>query len=306
MNKTDHNYRDALQPDLAQSLLNLPSEPPQTSAWLRLAAARAELAAAVEAANTTLVATPLTAIVADHAMRRVGLTGFAHICVDPDGVVILEVASDAPIVRPVMVLPPEPHGLPPIEHLRGQARALGIDPAPFGKAKTALVAAIAAAARGAAAVAPPVRPVKAPPEPKVAPEPVAPPAPVVAPPPPPKPEPTPAPVVAPLPPRPTRVLVPDHKQIIPDDDDDDDLASLFDTAPTKATPKPPREPEPPQPPPGPPPPRRGVSLDAAATPAAPPRALKGRSLASLVASAEAEVDIDSLLKTPAPLMHSAG
>ena len=303
MSKTERIHRESLQEDLARPLLNVPI-PDGVSAWQRLEAARTELALAVELANKELVNNPLAEILAEHAMRQCGRRGFPQVLVDSDGSVMLEVHHDAPPKPKVLPIPENRRksALPSIEELRAEASELGLDYKQYGKAKTALLAAIQAAKTGAPAPVPtPPAPPKAPPaapEPPKAPEP-----PPVAPKPP---EPPPAPP----PPKPApRVPVPE-KRLLPDEEDD--LASLFGDRP--ATPRAPAPAQAPAPAPVPQPqapavlppaPRRGVSTEPAlSTLVGPPRAPKGRSLSAIVSTAESEVDIDALLKAPVPVPTS--
>ena len=143
-------HREVLSDDLAQPVLNATIKadtPIQGSVGFRLAAARAALTEAVAAANLELAASPLTEILAEHAMRQSGKRGFPRIVVDYDGSVVLEVHYEGPPKAP-STSPVDSErrksNLPGIEELRQQARALGFDPTPFGKAKIRLQAAILA------------------------------------------------------------------------------------------------------------------------------------------------------------------
>ena len=279
-------HREVLSDDLARPVLNATIKADtsiQVSAGFRLAAARAELAEAVAAANKELAASPLTEILAEHAMRQAGKRGTPRIVVDSDGSVVLEVHYDgpsrtAPKPAPAPTTSPtegRKSNLPSIEELRSRARTLGIDPMPFGKAKLRLKGAILLAEnQGRLAEIRVVRAAQTPPPPEPAPAP--PPEPVPAPPPAPKP----------------RVPPPDTHRVIPDDDDDD-VSTLFGPPTPKPAPSAPPSP----------PPRRGVSADLGGvtpTVSLPPRAPKGRSLSSIVTNAEAEVDVEALLKSPPP------
>lgn len=279
-------HREVLSDDLARPVLNATlraDTPLQGSAGFRLMAARAALAEAVAAANHELAASPLTEILAEHAMRQSGKRGFPRIVVDPDGSVVLEVHYDPPKVQPAPQVDTERRksSLPGIEELRKRARDLGIDPTPFGKAKIRLQEAVhTAESLGHKPPAPAPKP-EPPPAPKPAPAPA-----------PPKPEPV------PVPPKPApRVPPPDTRRVIPDDDDED-VSSLFGSpTPKPAAPAPPAAPLP----------RRGVAAELGSTtptPSLPPRAPRGRSLSAIVGSAETEVDVDALLKVPPPSSSS--
>jgi hypothetical protein len=324
--KNTRVHRETLPADLAAALLNVPFEAEEASqpeshasVGLRLQAARAELDAAVQAANTVLNANPLMEIIAEHAARKVGRRGRPLVVVDPSGEVMLEIhylASGEPAPKPVAPATPKKRksSLPSIKEIRREAELLGIDTELFGKNKTKLLEAIEKAKVQPAPVLTPLTPTPAPPAP--IPEPVV--------------SPTPAPKMtktAPslTPPKQVRL---DGQKLIPlDDDDDDDVASLFRDdeepapAPLKAevapsgfqdmgfTSKVERNPvtapiagatvDVPASPPSPKvrPPRRGTPSGTATVA---PKLGGGRSLSAIGNSAEAEVDIDTILAKPAP------
>ena len=151
-------HREALPPALAKALLNVPfpaSGAPQSEVYHsvgeRLSQAQVELVSAVAAANGVLAANPLTEILAEHAARQVGRRGRATVKVDPTGNIMLEVHYTV-AERPSCgtKVPQENSPLPSIHDLRKEAIALGIDPAPFGKAKTKIIRAINKARGGMA------------------------------------------------------------------------------------------------------------------------------------------------------------
>lgn len=287
--KNSRVHRETLPGDLAAALLNVPFEAEAASqpeahlsVGLRLAAARAELAEAVEAANTVLASNPLMEIIAEHAARLLGRRGTPIVVVEPSGEVMLEIHYlAAGEVAPLPMQPkPRKSRLPPISTLREEARMLGFDPEPFGKNKTKLIEAIDAAKAGvtptavkkAKAIAdieeqgvkPVVAPVETPPKRTKT-------APSVTPP---------------------KVVKLDGRKVIPLDEDDDDVASLFGSPEPEAAPvaEPRRSPKVR-------PPRRGTSADATVNPTR-----KGRSLSAIASSAEADVDIDAILAKPAPAL----
>lgn len=292
--------------DLAAALLNVPFEAEEASqpeshasVGLRLQAARAELDAAVQAANTVLGANPLMEIIAEHAARKVGRRGHPLVVVDPSGEVMLEIhylASGEPAPKPVAPATPKKRksSLPSIKEIRREAELLGIDTELFGKNKTKLLEAIEKA-KGQPATVPAPAPAPTPPAPKMT-------------------------KTAPslTPPKQVRL---DGQKLIPLDDDDD-VASLFrddeepapaplkaEVAPSGFQDKAERNPvnapiagaavDVPAPPPSPKvrPPRRGTP---AGTAAVAPKLGGGRSLSAIGNSAEAEVDIDTILAKPAP------
>jgi len=309
MKKATRVHRETLPVDLAEALLNVPFEDeaasrPEaySSVGARLGAAKAELKAAVLAANQVLTANPLMEIIAEHAARKIGRRGQPLVVVDEAGEILLEIHYLTPdeVQSDPQIPKVRKSNLPPIEELRQEATFLGIDPEPFGKAKTKLLKAIDAVKAGKPEPAPVMK--------ALAPKP----APVVK-----------APVMMKTAPA---VGTPRTVQIEPTPfitvaDDDEGLDALFGETPVKknnGTPATPfgspfdfkgpavRNPvnapirntevesdRPPLPPPV-RPPRRG-------TPAlgSPPKRT-GRSLSAIAGNAEAEVDIDAILSVPAP------
>jgi hypothetical protein len=276
-----------LPADLAAALLNVPfdaevaSQPEfHQSIGQRLTAAKAELEAATVAANQVLSSNPLMEIIAEHAARLVGRRGRPTVVVASSGDVMLEIHYLA-AGEPLPPVKPKKLKMPPISEIRREAVLLGIDPTPYGKNKTRLIAAVDAAK---AVVSPPVAP-KAP-----APKPPAPK---------PKRMKT-APAITPA--VPVELV---GREVIPldvDEDDEDDLSSLFADDPPKA-PAPKPVPEPPvpkakplsKPRPTPASPKRGTPAVKAAAPKR-----MGRSLSAIAQNAENEVDIDAILAKPPP------
>jgi hypothetical protein len=278
-----------LPADLAAALLNVPfdaevaSQPEfHQSIGQRLTAAKAELEAATVAANQVLSSNPLMEIIAEHAARLVGRRGRPTVVVASSGDVMLEIhylAAGDPL-PPAVPSKPKKTKMPPISEIRREAVLLGIDPTPYGKNKTRLIAAVDAAK---AVVSPPAAPKPSAPKQKRMKT---------------------APAITPAVP----VELVGRKVIPLDvDDDDDDLSSLFADDPPKApAPKPPA-PEPPapkskskpkplsKPRPTPASPKRGTPAVKAAAPKR-----MGRSLSAIAQNAENEVDIDAILAKPAP------
>lgn len=264
-------HREELELGLAQALLNVPCAPSSpddyaadaTSVWDRLESAKAELLRAVEAANKALEGNPLAEILAENVSRQRGRRGDPRIVVDGDGKVQLEVHYGKPDDE-APAAPRRRTRLPPIKELREQADALGIDHAPFGKAKTKLIAAIKKKrekiAQGdqkspAKNLTPKTDPVPQDPPPK---------------------------------PRTKRAEALTPAKVVHLDDDDDDLDALLNGTPTP--PKPPRKPsrkvrKPP---------RRGTPATGST------KKKKGLDLGALVKNAEDMVDIDAILAAPPP------
>jgi len=297
--KNLRTHREALEVNLAQSVLKMsvPICGEDGTIWGLLQDAQRALAEAVEIANKELRGNPVAEIVAEHAMRKVGKRGFPHIMVDTDGSVLLVVDYDAPTVVPVTPVAEPRMTLPPISDLRNEADALGIPWAPFGKNKTALIAALNAARakpEPATVVAPPVARPSPPPPVVVTAPPPPPPAPVVK---------APQPVAAVPPPQPpqpvatvppVKVVAPDTRKVLPDEDDDG-LSDFFKGAPAKpimapvttdTTPVPLRRPTP-----------------AGGQPA---KTFGGRTLSSLAGKAESEVDIEAILAKPPGAVPASG
>ncbi len=327
--KNSRVHRESLPARLAGALLNVPFEAEEASqpeshpsVGQRLAAARAELAEAVVAANQVLAANPLMEIIAEHAARQAGRRGTPIVVVDTSGEVMLEVhylAAGEPLpVVPLSTVPapstaaptePRKSRLPPISELRAEAETLKIDHSQFGKNKKKLMAVIAAAKKDTRPCpvcktsAWHVEEDDAYGDANASPKDtitlscrcsmlrsewlagVKKTKPAAAP----KPKMTrTAPSVSPV-----RVVKLDDRKIIPMGDDDDDLSSLFE--PKVAKPKPQAPAAPPKKSPKVRPPRRGTPKAQGPAPK-----LSGRSLSSIASAAEAEVDIDAILANPTP------
>lgn len=270
--KTHRVYRKPLNKAMATHLLALPSGSDDHGTIMdRLAWVRAELSLAVDEANKCLGASPLTDLVANDAKQTLGRRGTAQIKVDPDGQVMLEIhyLSEQSIEEPTRGTRNWATGLSPLEVLRKQAIALGIDPHPFGRSRKKLGRAIKEHIEAADPPKGKVKvkvKVKAPPKAKAA-------APKVAPP-----KAKAAPKKAPK----AEVKKPDPPPKPEDPFEDDaelDLDALF--GPTEAEAKPPEA--------KPPPPE--------AKPQAPAKKIKGRSLSQIATD---DVDIEAILAKPAP------
>ena len=142
-------YREPLQEELVEGLLG--DLDPNTrvghsSHLTALRAAQTVLAEAVEKTNAYLASNPVAAIVAREAARAIGRRGGAHIVVDSSGAVMLEVRYGKEVPEEVLSPPAGrktwTSGLPPISELRERAAVLGLDPAPFGRKRRALLEAI--------------------------------------------------------------------------------------------------------------------------------------------------------------------
>jgi len=263
-----------LPADLAAALLNVPfdaevaSQPEfHQSIGQRLTAAKAELEAATVAANQVLAANPLMEIIAEHAARLAGRRGRPTVVVASSGDVMLEIHYV--VVGEPLPAKPKKLKMPPISEIRREAVLLGIDPAPYGKNKTQIIAAIDAAK----AVVSPAPDAPAPKRVKTAPA-ITPAVPVK--------------LVG-------RNVIPLEVDGDDEDDEDDDLNSLFadDPPAPKPRPTPVAKPRP-----TPASPKRGTPAPATA-----PKRM-GRSLSAIAANAESEVDIDAILAKPPPKIPS--
>jgi len=117
-----------------------PTDPPTTLAE-QLREAQEGVVRAVKDARKVLKANPLRETVAVAAAHKAGRRGKADIVIADDGTVMLEVYySGKPKTR--VSTSPKRSDLPPLDEIREEAEALGIDTAPFGRSKTKLRKAI--------------------------------------------------------------------------------------------------------------------------------------------------------------------
>ena len=282
-------HRESLDANLAQALLNVPCESITTdviltrSVWERLEAARSEMQEAVKAANAALEGNSLAEILAETVTRQMIRRGNPRIVVDADGTVTLEVHYGEKLPPVMSGQSKRKSGLPPIGSLRKIATDLGIDPAPFGKAKTKLIEAIEKARGNADSPQPQPQPQ---PEAKVVKTDPVPPEP-------PKKPKQKRVKTAPSVTSPRRVKLDDRK-LVPLDDDDEDIDALFWGESKKPEPEVQKAPAPSsevkrsrRPP------RRGTAATGSTK-------KKGRKLGDIIANADKTVDIDAILAQPAP------
>jgi len=141
-------HREPLDDSWAQSLLSTQSGAFEGSVYDRLMAARKELLEAQQEARSAIDQNPLSAVVAVAAMSRLNRRGTPSIDVSDQGnidlVVTYQGSSPSPVPNPPSATARRSwrSNLPPLDQLRLEAQDLGIDPASFGRSKTALMEAI--------------------------------------------------------------------------------------------------------------------------------------------------------------------
>ena len=135
-------YRERLDPVWAKALLTVPSKrsADKTVAEV-LSSLRDVYAEVLTEARLVLKAHPFHDVIAEAAAKRASRKGPHHLIVGEDGILYLETGKVEEVKTPV-VAPPTAIDwsgrMPHIKVLRDRARELGIDPIPFGQAKTKL------------------------------------------------------------------------------------------------------------------------------------------------------------------------
>jgi len=168
MAKTLKPYEVALDPDLAEEILNIPMPPnPDLVPASTIGGRVREAMASVERANKYLKTSTLASLVADTVMRQLKKRGAPSIRVNSDGTVVLHVSYEGvpePRAKPPVERQTRSSDLPKLDELRVRAEEAGIDISDLGRQRRAIFERVEAAEEALAEeeaeqenVTPPVR-----------------------------------------------------------------------------------------------------------------------------------------------------